>query len=427
MPANVREAEKAVIGALILKGDLIKTLELDADDFHGPMNRLLFQSMRNMEERGEPIDLTTLITALQESEHVDETLQYLVEAAETVPSTSNLEHYAGRVKQYARERTARSLMAGFLNGDAVLAETIEQLNRLELGEGSKKRQTLSEGIDELYADLQLEKPEISGYPLGFPELDRMLDGLQPGENVIFGARPAMGKSAFVFNVAQYMGAQGVGVSLFNYEMFNKAITRRIVSSAARVENKRLRNGSRMEDEDWKRFSASVGPLATYPIALHEASGMTVRDIRKAAMKDMVEFGRDKHVIIVDYLQLIRYHGNANKPKHERVGEISWELKQIALELGVPIILLSQLSRGVEQRQDKRPMMSDLRDSGEVEQNADIIGFLYRDEYYDPNTEDQNIVELIIAKQREGETGMVKLYFEKQFGKMLSFENELGGR
>lgn len=235
------------------------------------------------------------------------------------------------------------------------------------------------------------------------------------------------KSAFVFNVAQYMGAQGVGVSLFNYEMFNKAITRRIVSSAARVENKRLRNGSRMEDEDWKRFSSSVGPLATYPIALHEASGMTVRDIRKAAMKDMVEFGREKHVIIVDYLQLVRYHGNANKSKTERVGEISWELKQIALELGVPIIILSQLSRGVEQRQDKRPMMSDLRDSGEVEQNADIIGFLYRDEYYDPNTEDQNIVELIIAKQREGETGMVKLYFEKQFGKMLSFENELGGR
>lgn len=193
MPANVREAEKAVIGALILKGDLIKTLELEADDFHGPMNRLLFQSMRNMEERGEPIDLTTLVTALQESDHIDETLQYLVNAAETVPSTSNLEHYAGRVKQYARERTARSLMAGFLNGDAVLTETIEQLNRLELGQESKKRQTLSEGIDELYADLQLEKPEISGYPLGFPELDRMLDGLQPGENVIFGARPAMGR------------------------------------------------------------------------------------------------------------------------------------------------------------------------------------------------------------------------------------------
>lgn len=427
MPANVREAEKAVIGALILKGDLIKTLDLATEDFHGPMNRLLFGSMRNMEERGEPIDLTTLITALQETEHVDETLQYLVNAAESVPSTANLEHYAGRVKQYAREREARSLMAGFLNGDAPLSETVEQLNRLALGQDSKKRQTLSEGIDDLYADLAVDKPEISGYPLGFPELDRMLDGLQPGENIIFGARPAMGKSAFVFNVAQYMGEQGVGVSLFNYEMFNKAITRRIVSSAARVENKRLRNGSRMEDEDWKRFSAAVGPLATYPVALHEASGMTVRDIRKAAMKDMVEFNRDRHVIIVDYLQLVRYHGNANKPKHERVGEISWELKQIALELGVPIILLSQLSRGVEQRQDKRPMMSDLRDSGEVEQNADIIGFLYRDEYYDPNTEDQNIVELIIAKQREGETGMVKLYFEKQYGKMLSMENELGGR
>lgn len=418
------EAERSVVGALLVDGSLIKTVQSEPEDFTDIKHRLLITAMRTVESKGIPVDLTTVVSELGEAA-VEIGMDYMFDLADGVPSLKNIEHYDGLVRRYSKERKARQIMSEFLNGETSFEETLSTLSKLDSKGAAKASKSLSDIMTELYNDVMLDKQGVSGYPFGFPGIDKILDGIQPGENLIIGARPAMGKTAFVLNLANNMAKQGIGVSLINYEMFSLAIGRRMMAAEANIETNTLKNGSRMKDNDWKRFMSSAGDLANLPMMVHEASGMTVRDIRRSVIQDMHEMKCERHVIIIDYLQLIRYHGNASTPKHLQIGQISWELKQIALELGVPVIILSQLSRSVEQRQDKRPQMSDIRDSGEVEQNADIIAFLYRDEYYDENSEDKGIVEFIISKQREGSTGSVKLAFRKEYGKILSLERELG--
>lgn len=418
------EAEQSVVGALLINGALIKTVQATPDDFMDVRLRMIFTAMRSVESKGNPVDLTMLVdemgTVVQEIG-----LDYMLQVADSVPTTKNIDYYDGLVRRYAKERKAKNIMATFLNGDADFDETLTLLSKLDAKGTTKTSKSLSEIMSDLYIDVMSDKHGVSGYSFGFPGIDRILDGIQPGENLIIGARPAMGKTAFVLNLSNNMAKQGIGVSLINYEMFALAIGRRMMAAEANIETHTLKNGTRMKDNDWMRFMRSAGDLANLPIKVHEASGMSVRDIRRAVIQDMHEMQCERHVIIIDYLQLIKYHGNASTPKHLQIGQISWELKQIALELGVPVIILSQLSRSVEQRQDKRPQMSDIRDSGEVEQNADIIAFLYRDEYYDKESEDAGVVEFIISKQREGATGTVKLAFRKEYGKIISLEQELG--
>ena len=424
MTLQTLEAEQSVVGALLLEGGLIKIIQSSEDDFMDPRLRMTLSAMHSLETKGQPVDLVAVVSELGSAvEQIG--VGYLGDLMNSVPSTKNIDFYDGLVRKYSTERKARQIMAAFLNGEVEFNETLTDLAKLDAKGTTKTAKTLSEIMSDLYIDVMSDKKGVSGFPFGFPEIDRMLDGIQPGENLIIGARPAMGKTAFVLNLSSNMAKQGIGVSLFNYEMFALAIGRRMMAAEAGIQTHTLKNGSRMKDDDWKQFMRAANDLANLPVTVHEASGMSVRDIRRAAIQDMHESEFDRHVIIVDYLQLIKYHGNASTPKHLQVGQISWELKQIALELGVPVIILSQLSRGVEQRQDKRPQMSDIRDSGEVEQNADIIAFLYRDEYYDAESEDGGLVEFIVSKQREGATGTVKLAFRKEFGKIVSLERELG--
>ena len=262
------------------------------------------------------------------------------------------------------------------------------------------------------------KGSIDGVPMGFVDLDNLLTGLHGGELVIVGARPSMGKSAFGLNITGYAGTQaGRSVAYFSLEMPNDQLAMRLLCSDARVDMQAVRHGS-LHDEDWVKLSAALGPLAASNIYMDDTSGITPSQLRSRCRRLKMERGLD--MVVVDYLQLMSADGRVENRQNE-VSEISRNLKSIAKELGVPIVALAQLSRAGAQRSDKRPILSDLRDSGAIEQDADVIMFLHREEYYDPNTEDKNIAEVIVAKQRNGPLGTVKLAWLGQYTRFASLQ------
>lgn len=415
------EAEAAVVGILIYKGELLSTCDIKADIFSIAKHRMIVEAMLRLEEKGEPIELPAIVMELGSA--IEEvTVGYIGDLAASVVSVHTLDFYIGKVKEFAIERKARNLVSQFLNEDMNMQDLIGELNILDIGRQDNRGKDMAEIVTEVFEDLNSPKGATAGIAMGFPELDRIIDGLQGGDMVIVGARPAMGKTAFVLNILSNFGKAGISVSLFNYEMRSLAIGRRMFAINGNIETKKLRSGDRMEDDDWTRLSHTITQLSDYPVRTYEASGMNPRDIKRCISQDMKRFGKEQHVVIIDYLQLVASMGKSEN-QNVKIGDISRELKLIALQLGVPVIVLSQLSRNVESRADKRPMMSDLRDSGNIEQDADIIAMLYRDEYYNKDTEDANMIEVIIAKQRDGGTGSAKLGFSKEFGKILSFEED----
>lgn len=415
------EAEAMVIGSILQDADLLATCVLDVSDFQNPKNQIIFTALRQMEDEQEPIELPSLVMALEDS--LDTIgFDYLVDAMDAVITTGNFNFYVDKVRESSKSREAKRLALEFAEDNLTIDELLHQLTALELGKQVGESQTMKEIMTDMFRDLSTEKDLITGIRSGFSELDYMLDGFKGGELIVVGARPAMGKTAFVLNLGKNISMNSIGVSLFNYEMGTLQVGRRLFASIANIKTKNLSNGSRMSPEHWETFAAHAGSAADMPINIHKATGMTTRMIRQAIIQDRKRFERDygtkEHIVMIDYLQLIA-STNPTDNQNQRVSEISRDLKVMAQQLNVTIILLSQLSRGVEQRQDKRPMMSDLRDSGAVEQDADVVMMLYRDEYYNPESIDRDTVEVIVTKQREGATGTVKLLFQKEFGKMLS--------
>ena len=434
VPPNNADAERSVLGCMMQDREALSMAFelLTADDFYQPANREIFDAMLQLNTQGMPIDLVTVddeLTRRGTLEGVGGT-NYLVELSQSTPSTVNARAYVQIVDEKA---TLRRMIKA--TGE-IASACYEQANPVSdiLGVAEKSifdivmrrhEGTTLKHISDVLPDTYLKierlselKGSIDGVPTGFVDLDNLLTGLHGGELVIVGARPSMGKSAFGLNLTGYAGLHaGRSVAYFSLEMPNDQLTMRLLCSDARVDMQSVRHGS-LRDEDWVQLASTLGPLASANIYMDDTSGITPSQLRSRCRRLKMQRGLD--MVVVDYLQLMSADGKVENRQNE-VSEISRNLKSIAKELNVPIVALAQLSRAGAQRSDKRPILSDLRDSGAIEQDADVIMFLHREEYYDPNTEDKNIAEVIVAKQRNGPLGTVKLAWLGQYTRFASLQ------
>lgn len=391
--------------------------------------------MRRLSNAEQPIDLISLTSQLQDSEEIDKVggVSYLSKLAHAVPTTANAAYYVERVQEMFLRRQAIDTALDLLRnageeqdvkGFVAMAETaVSKLSdqtvpvREFIGIKDALMQVWEEA-EQRYNVRDINRG-ITGIESGFTDLDKMTAGFQKNDLIIVAARPSVGKTAFALNIAQNVGVRAKEtVAIFSLEMSAAQLVQRMICAEAQIDASRMRTG-KFEGDDWERMAMAVGLLSEADIHIDDTPGITVNEIR-AKCRRLKKEGK-LGMIVIDYLQLIQGRGRSGANRQEEVSQISRTLKQIARELEVPVIALSQLSRGVEQRQDKRPMMSDLRESGAIEQDADIVAFLYRDDYYDKETEKKNIIEIIIAKQRNGPVGTVELVFMKNFNKFANYE------
>ncbi len=432
LPPHNLDAEQAVLGAILMDSQVLTLVaeRLRPEDFYRQGHQRLFQAMLDVAERGEPVDLVTVAAELQKSKQLEEVggVSYLTELADSVPTSAHADHYARIVEEKAilrrLIRTATQIAAsGYTGGDDV-AEILDDAERKILDISQRRIRKAFLPIRDILMDtyerieqMHENQGELTGIPTGFPDLDRMTSGLQRSDLIILAARPSMGKTAFALNLAQNVAIHaGETVAIFNMEMPAIQMVQRMLSAEGNIDAQVFRTGN-LDEEDWEKLTMAIGTLAEVPIFIDDTPGLTVFDIRAKLRRLQAEHGLG--LVVIDYLQLIR--GRGGESRQQEISEISRSLKLLARELDVPVIALSQLSRAVEQRQDKRPMLSDLRESGSIEQDADIVAFLYRDDYYDEESERKNIMELIIGKHRNGPVGKVELLFLKNYNKFLSLD------
>ncbi|NBD25074.1 replicative DNA helicase [Paenibacillus glycinis] len=434
VPPQNMEAEQAVLGAVLLQTEaLITAMErLRSEDFYLPSHQLIYNAMVELGEANQPIDLVTLTSYLQDRQQLEEIggVSYLAKLGNAVPTAANVDYYAQMVEEKSMLRrlirTATNIVSdgyaaaddiGLMLSDAE-ARIMELSNRRSSSGFISIRDVLME-VFERVEHLYSNKGGSTGIPSGFTDLDKMTSGFQRNDLIIVAARPSVGKTAFALNIAQNVGVRArETVAIFSLEMSAAQLVQRMICAESNVDAGRMRTGY-LEGDDWEKLTMAIGSLSEAQIYIDDTPGITVADIRAKCRRLKKERGLG--MILIDYLQLIQGRGKAGENRQQEVSEISRTLKQIARELEVPVIALSQLSRGVEQRQDKRPMMSDLRESGSIEQDADIVAFLYRDDYYDKESEKKNIIEIIIAKQRNGPVGTVELAFLKNFNKFVGLD------
>ena len=434
VPPNNQDAERSVLGCMMQDREALSMAfeVLKAEDFYQPANREIFDAMHTLNTQGMPVDLVTVDDELSRRgtlEGVGGT-NYLIELSQFVPSTVNAKAYVQIVDEKSTLR--RMIKATGDISQACYAQTEQVSDILGAAEKSifdiimrRNEGSTLKHIADVLPDTYLRieqltelKGGIDGVPTGFVDLDNLLTGLHGGELIIVGARPSMGKSAFGLNITGYAGMHaGRSVAYFSLEMPNDQLAMRLLCSDARVDMQAVRHGS-LRDEDWVSLASTLGPLAASKIYMDDTSGITPSQLRSRCRRLKMERGLD--LVVVDYLQLMNADGRVENRQNE-VSEISRNLKSIAKELNVPVVALAQLSRAGAQRSDKRPILSDLRDSGAIEQDADVIMFLHREEYYDPNTEDKNIAEVIVAKQRNGPLGTVKLAWLGQYTRFASLQ------
>lgn len=433
LPPHNQEAEQAVLGAVLLDPSVLTSVNerLKPGDFYRQAHQKLFQVMNELDEKGEPVDLVTLTAELNDRKLLDEIggVPYLNELANAVPTAANVEYYAKIVEEKAilrrLIRTATQIAASGYSGQAELNQILNEAERkiLEISQRTVRGEdfvSIHDALLESYEQIEtlhFNKGGISGLPTGFVDLDRMTSGLKGSELIILAARPSMGKTAFALNLAQNVGVRsGKTVAIFSLEMSASQLVTRMLAAEGNIDAQAFRTGN-LNEEDWEKLTMAMSTLSESPIFIDDTPGVTVYDIRAKLRRLKAEHGLG--LVVIDYLQLIS--GRGGDSRQQEISEISRSLKLLAREFNVPVIALSQLSRAVEQRQDKRPMLSDLRESGSIEQDADVVTFLYRDDYYNEESEKQNIAELIIGKQRNGPVGKVELLFLKNYNKFLSLE------
>ena len=430
-------AEQSVLGAVFISPETMASLadELVPDDFYKPANKIVFKTMLSLFEKGEPIDATTMVSALTNQVKIKEIggLNYVVELVNSTPTSKNVEHYAKLVKEKAMLRKviadlSESISSAY-QGDVSIGDIIAKTEKAML---DIRNQNTGTGIrnvaDILDTHMQIVETRsqtdgfVTGLSTGFVGLDKITTGLHEGNLIILAARPAMGKTALALNIAKHVATvERKPAVIFSLEMGAEELIERMVASEGMVPGYHLKTGNLSTDE-WKRLVHAQSNLYDVPIFVDDTAGIRISEIRSKARKLSQEMG-GLGIIIIDYLQLIT--GSKRENRQQIVSEISRELKILAKDLRVPVIALSQLSRSVEQRQDKCPMLSDLRESGSIEQDADIVAFLYRDAYYQKEHADSqeanNVTELILEKNRHGSLGTVKLYFHKEYTKFSSVE------
>ena len=430
-------AEQSVLGAVFISPETMASLadELVPDDFYKPANKIVFKTMLSLLEKGEPIDATTMISALTNQGDISTIggINYVVELVNSTPTSKNVEHYAKLVKEKAMLRKviadlSESLSSAY-QGDVSIGDIIAKTEKSMLDISNQNTGTGFRNVaDILDTHMQIVETRsqtdgfVTGLSTGFVGLDKITTGLHEGNLIILAARPAMGKTALALNIAKHVATvERKPAVIFSLEMGAEELIERMVASEGMVPGYHLKTGNLSTDE-WKRLVHAQSNLYDVPIFVDDTAGIRISEIRSKARKLSQEMG-GLGIIIIDYLQLIT--GSKRENRQQIVSEISRELKILAKDLRVPVIALSQLSRSVEQRQDKRPMLSDLRESGSIEQDADIVAFLYRDAYYQKEHADSqeanNVTELILEKNRHGSLGTVKLYFHKEYTKFSSVE------
>ncbi|KHD84983.1 replicative DNA helicase [Bacillus ginsengihumi] len=432
-PQNI-EAEQAVLGAIFLEPSSFITASevLVPEDFYRSAHQKIFQIFFKLNDAGKAVDLVTVAEELSVTQQLEDVggVSYLSELATSVPTAANIGYYAQIVaeKSLLRRliRTATNIaQEGYTREDSV-DELLDDAERSIMEVAQRKNagdfQHIKDVLVNTYDNIELlhnRKGDITGIPTGFNELDRMTAGFQRNDLIIVAARPSVGKTAFALNIAQNVGTKaGENVAIFSLEMGAEQLVMRMLCAEGNIDAQRLRTGS-LTDEDWRKLTMAMGSLSNSGIFIDDTPGIRISEIRSKCRRLKQEQGLG--MIVIDYLQLIQGSANSKENRQQEVSEISRSLKALARELEVPVIALSQLSRSVEQRQDKRPMMSDIRESGSIEQDADIVAFLYREDYYEQDTENKNIIEIIIAKQRNGPVGTVQLAFVKEYNKFVNLE------
>ena len=434
IPPNDIEAEQAVLGSMMLDNDAVMDAIniLKPEDFYREENKLIFSAMINLNGRSEPIDLITVkdeLISLGKFE-VCGGLEYIASLPEKVPTTANADKYIRIVEEKSMLRslikTSNELLElGYnqtLETDEIIEKAEKEVFDLSLNRNRKEYTPIKDVLIETFANLEKlynQKEHITGVPTGFIDLDYKTAGLHGSELILVAARPSMGKTAFALNIAANAAIRAkIPVAIFSLEMSKDQLVTRMLSSETGIDSNKLKTG-KMEEDDWIKLSEGLGPLSESEIYIDDTPGISITEIRNKCRKLKLE--KNIGLVIVDYLQLISGSNiRKNGSREQEISEISRSLKIIAKELNVPVIALSQLSRAPEQRRDDhRPMLSDLRESGAIEQDADIVMFLYRDDYYNQESEKRNIAEVILAKHRSGSTGTIELAW---FGSCTKFAN-----
>lgn len=425
------DAERAILGGLLLDHEQIPSIGevLVPEDFYTAAHAKIFELMLAQSSKGDPLDVLGLHDYIVASNTAEDFggLSYISSLPEQVPSTENLEYYAKLVKEKSVLRQLIKVSAEInkkvMDGSEDLAELLnyaeQEVFQVAQQRSKKDWQALNILLDDQFEKLEqraAHSGEVTGIPTGFIDMDRMLAGFQRSDLIILAARPAMGKTALALNFAQRAAVAGYGVGVFSLEMAAGQLAMRVLGSEARVDAGKLRTGMLSKAEDWPALESANETLYHAPMFIDDTPGLSITQVRSKARR-LKARNPNLSLIVIDYLQLMSANAQS---REQEISAISRGLKHMAKELDLPVLALSQLNRAVEQRADKRPMVSDLRESGAIEQDADIIMFIYRDEYYNPDTTTEpNVAEVIIAKQRNGPTGTVKLFFE---GKYTRFEN-----
>ena len=433
IPPNSMEAEQSVLGAMLLDKEAVSvaTEFISGEDFYREAHKEIFEAIVELFDKGQPVDLITLPEKLKVRNTLEAVggITYLTNLMSIVPSTHNVGYYAKIIEEKALLRklikASNEIMGKSYEATEEVTNVLDMaeksifdisLNRSTQGFVHIKKilNTNFDKIEELY----LNKGKITGVSTGFNDLDEMLSGLQKSDLLLVAARPSMGKTSFLLNMVQQAGIRDkVATAIFSLEMSKEQLTQRILCAEALIDSHRLRTGDITEDE-WIKLARAMGPLSEAPIYVDDTPAISITEMRAKCRKLKIE--HNLGLVLIDYLQLMTGNGKYDSRQQE-ISEISRSLKGLAKELGVPVVACAQLSRAPEMRADHHPIMSDLRESGAIEQDADVIMFLYRDEYYHPDTEKKNIGEVIIAKQRNGPTGSIELVWLGQFTKFANKE------
>lgn len=437
LPPHNLDAEQAVLGAVFYEPSVLIPVMgiIQGDDFYRGSHIRIFEAMCELSEKGEPVDMVSVTTELNRKNILEEVggVSYLSDLAASVPTTANVEYHAKLIeeKSILRRliRSATKLVSDAYEEndelDVIMNNAEKSIYEISQRKNSGAFKDIKDVLVETYDNIEQlhhNNEELTGLPTGFVDLDKMTSGFQKNDLIIVAARPSVGKTAFALNIAQAIGTKTEeNVAIFSLEMGADQLVQRMLCSEGNIDANRLRTG-KLETQDWGNLTMAMGVLSDSGVYIDDTPGIKVNEIRSKCRKLKQEKGLG--MVLIDYLQLIQGSGRTENRQQE-VSEISRTLKELARELRVPVIALSQLSRGVEQRQDKRPMMSDLRESGSIEQDADIVGFLYRDDYYDKESEKQNIIEIILGKQRNGPVGTVELAFLKEYNKFVNLDYRYG--
>lgn len=431
LPQSI-EAEQCVLGSMITdKNAIAEAIEkLEEEDFYRDGHKVLFKTISEMFKDDMPVDLVTLLERLKATEKLEKAggVTYVSELGSSLLTTINLSAYIKIVKEKSILRklikASTSIIEDSYNKQGEVENVLEGAEK-RIFDIAEKRTTsdfepLNVVLERGFVEIERifnNKGEITGVGSGFIDLDAKTSGFQKGDMVLIAARPSMGKTTFALNIAEHAALrEGKSVVVFSLEMSKEQLAYKLLCSEANVDMLKLRTGA-LEDKDWENIARATGPLSKAKIYIDDTAGVTVMEMRSKCRRLKLEYGID--LIVIDYLQLMS--GSSNESRQQEVSEISRSIKALAKEMECPVIALSQLSRAPEQRADHRPMLSDLRESGSIEQDADLVMFLYRDEYYNKETEDTNIAECIIAKQRNGPVGTVKLAWLGQYSKFGNLE------